>query len=557
MESLGEGFVRLETIGRGTFGTVYLVHSQASPLTRPSTSRHGVEALKSIDLAPLDEARRRRALNEARLLQRLRHPYIVRYRTAFLHHSHLRIVMEHCPEGDLAQAIAEQRNRGYLFRPEQVLDWLTQLLLALDYLHHECQILHRDLKSQNVFLSGRRHLKLGDFGVATCLNSPDAFATTLVGTPYYLSPEIAAGRPYNRKSDVWAAGCIFYELMTLRRAFAAHSVTELLLRVSAAKFAPPSFIYPLPMHHLLEGMLASEAAARIDTLEALTSDVLRGALRKYARAARPLLLERVGLAAPTRTPSSVTGNKDPRPGRADLRDRACHHLGFAPPPMQPTPLLEEGNVAPAAAHKPTVRRESPINATASPVQACSPIPQQLLQRSSSNNGWMIVSHPPLTEPSSPPSQTTTRGCSPVEQLTAQPSPGTAIESSRGSDAQSAVSQGSTSSAATQRQAPANVVIEFLLHQQRLNLSVAPEARAYERLEAVRALLEERVGASLAVTAHTMIEDMVYGAASNITLRQLRRVLGQQRACYLPLLVQLVYAETALRYRGPDSVTFVS
>jgi NIMA (never in mitosis gene a)-related kinase len=89
--------------------------------------------------------------------------------------------MEYCPKGDLHHCIEQQRLTGSLFPQEQVLAWATQLLLALDYLH-QGKVLHRDLKSQNVFISRRNHLKLGDFGVSLCLESTDQFAHTLVGT---------------------------------------------------------------------------------------------------------------------------------------------------------------------------------------------------------------------------------------------------------------------------------------------------------------------------------------------------------------------------------------
>jgi serine/threonine protein kinase len=83
-----------------------------------------------------------------------------------------------------------------------------QLLLALQYLHRQ-RIMHRDLKPANVFLKGREAtvVKLGDFGLARSFSSQTAFATTMSGTPYYISPEICLSRPYEFKSDVWALGC--------------------------------------------------------------------------------------------------------------------------------------------------------------------------------------------------------------------------------------------------------------------------------------------------------------------------------------------------------------
>ena len=114
--------------------------------------------------------------------------------------------------------------------------WTCQLVLALQYLHTRPHcVLHRDIKLANVFLEGRMCVKLGDFGLARTLTSESQLAETVMqgtwcdsadgsggqacGTPYYLSPELCLGQPYDEKSDCWALGCLLYELMTLERPF--------------------------------------------------------------------------------------------------------------------------------------------------------------------------------------------------------------------------------------------------------------------------------------------------------------------------------------------------
>ena len=84
---------------------------------------------------------------------------------------------------------------------------------------HSQKILHRDIKTANIFLSTSNKadipaLKIGDLGVAKILNSTKSYAASVVGTPYYLSPELCANKPYNKQSDVWALGCILYECCT-------------------------------------------------------------------------------------------------------------------------------------------------------------------------------------------------------------------------------------------------------------------------------------------------------------------------------------------------------
>ena len=87
---------------------------------------------------------------------------------------------------------------------------LLQMALAIHYMH-ENKVLHRDIKTQNIFLLGNGRLVLGDLGISKVLDGTAAFAKTQIGTPYYMSPELFKNSPYNHKSDVWALGCVLCE----------------------------------------------------------------------------------------------------------------------------------------------------------------------------------------------------------------------------------------------------------------------------------------------------------------------------------------------------------
>ena len=114
--------------------------------------------------------------------------------------------MEFAELGDLKSVINKQILNNYKkINEEQIWDWAFQIASAIKYLHSK-KIIHRDIKSENVFLTENKNLKLGDFGISKMLDNTLEFAKSGVGTPYYLSPEICKGDNYNFKSDIFKHG---------------------------------------------------------------------------------------------------------------------------------------------------------------------------------------------------------------------------------------------------------------------------------------------------------------------------------------------------------------
>lgn len=255
-------YIRLKQLGQGSFGRVLLVRdSRDGQLyvlkevrhqrergdwgdsadlrfirTASLTSPHSHSPLSQVDLQQFGAKGKKEALKEVAFLSQLSHPCIIQYKEFYEkaggggggggpnqqanangapmdakfdsgNKPMMFIVMEHANGGDLDAKIKAQRKMGVPFTERQVVDYLVQILLAMKHIHDR-KILHRDIKSENIFLTsdpahpGTPMCKLGDFGISKHLSSTMAQAQTRIGTPYYLSPEICMNKPYNQKSDV-------------------------------------------------------------------------------------------------------------------------------------------------------------------------------------------------------------------------------------------------------------------------------------------------------------------------------------------------------------------
>nr|XP_034962043.1 serine/threonine-protein kinase Nek4 isoform X2 [Zootoca vivipara] len=179
-------FVR--AVGKGSYGEVSLVRH------RQDNKQY---VIKRLNLKHASSRERKSAEQEAQLLSQLKHPNIVTYRESWEGDDGLLyIVMGFCEGGDLYHKLKEQK--GKLLPESQVVEWFVQIAMALQYLH-ERHILHRDLKTQNVFLTRSNIIKVGDLGIARVLENQYDMASTLIGTPYYMSPELFSNKPYNYK----------------------------------------------------------------------------------------------------------------------------------------------------------------------------------------------------------------------------------------------------------------------------------------------------------------------------------------------------------------------
>lgn len=244
----------LKILGEGSFGKCYLMRDR---------SRRIQVCVKVIKIRNMPAKERDATQMEVDLLRRLCHPNIVRYYDSFMSRNNesLCISMEYCDGGDLDSQITKAGR--HLFSEEKILHWFVQMALGLHYMHTN-RVLHRDLKTQNVFLLGNGRLVLGDLGISKVLDGTKDFAQTMIGTPYYMSPEIFDNKPYSYKSDVWALGCVLYELTTLNKPFDGKSLHSLAVKIKRGRITPINSKYSRHLRTLIDNMLTKKPDDRPD-----------------------------------------------------------------------------------------------------------------------------------------------------------------------------------------------------------------------------------------------------------------------------------------------------
>uniref|UniRef100_A0A5F8G9A2 non-specific serine/threonine protein kinase n=1 Tax=Monodelphis domestica TaxID=13616 RepID=A0A5F8G9A2_MONDO len=260
---------KLQKIGEGSFGKAILVKS------REDCKQY---VIKEINISKMSSKEREESRREVEVLANMKHPNIVLYRESFEESGSLYIVMDYCEGGDLYKRINAQK--GVLFPEDQIMDWFVQICLALKHVHDR-KILHRDIKSQNIFLTKDGTIQLGDFGIARVLNSTVELARTCIGTPYYLSPEICENKPYNNKSDIWALGCVLYEMCTLKHAFEAGNMKNLVLKIISGSFPPVSLHYSFDLRSLLSQLFKRNPRDRPSVNSILEKNFIAKRIEKF------------------------------------------------------------------------------------------------------------------------------------------------------------------------------------------------------------------------------------------------------------------------------------
>ena len=256
----------IKTIGKGSFSKVYLVK-------RKLDSK--IYALKSVFIEKLPKNQQDNSVNEVRILASVHHQNVISYKEAFWDDktSSLNIVMEYADDGDLYSKIKKMKENKIFFEEKIIWDYSIQIIQGLKALHDK-NIMHRDLKSENIFLTkNNSQCKIGDMNVSKVLK--EKLLRTQTGTPYYASPEVWMNKPYSFKSDLWSIGCVIYEMCELKTPFTGKDMDDLFVNICLNKVKRINDIYSDDLWFMITKLLEVNVDKRFDCKQFLECDIVQ------------------------------------------------------------------------------------------------------------------------------------------------------------------------------------------------------------------------------------------------------------------------------------------
>ena len=216
-------------------------------------------AVHEVPLSGIPEEEWDSVLEEELTFTQLNHPNILRYNEAFIQDGVLFTVTDYAQGGSLETKL--EKAQGMLIEESVILDWFTKVCLAIKYCHDR-NVLHRDIQAKNVVFLRNGMLKLTGFVNSKILLGTTNFTQTAQTAPFFFAPEICQGKSYSPKTEIWALGCLLYQLCAQRAPFEAPSVTVLIRKIMKGQLSPIPYIYSSNLRNLVSSILSKHPARR-------------------------------------------------------------------------------------------------------------------------------------------------------------------------------------------------------------------------------------------------------------------------------------------------------
>ena len=249
-----ENYEILEHIGSGSFADVYkATHIVTKCLV----------AIKIIPKNNLEDPEIKQIFEEeTNLCRKFDHPFITNYFENFEDENSYYITMEYLPSGDLLDEVNKKKGLS----EKQAHRYFCQLVSALEYLHSELHVIHRDIKAENIMLDKYKNIRLADFGLSKHFTSTNPFRETMCGSPAYASPEMIKNQPYTASADIWSTGVLLYALLCGVLPFNSDNSTAVMHQIVHQEPLYPLFLSP-ECRDLLKKLLKKDWRNRITISE--------------------------------------------------------------------------------------------------------------------------------------------------------------------------------------------------------------------------------------------------------------------------------------------------
>ncbi|KXS21789.1 Pkinase-domain-containing protein, partial [Gonapodya prolifera JEL478] len=258
-----------KTIGQGAFSKVkigYHRETGAKVAIKIIDKKQVAEKARKAKQAQEEREKRKKEAEEkleVQLLMRLDHPNIIKLFQVMENEDECYVVMEYAPGGELIDYIASRKHLS----EKEARRFFRQIISAMDHCH-SANVVHRDLKLENLLLSADRNILISDFGLGRTFNSEvEDYMKTFCGTPNYAAVELISGIPYiGVKSDIWAMGVVLYIMMTGRPPFVGENISALYSKIRAVDYKCPDY-FSIELRDILSRILVKDPMQRIDMSE--------------------------------------------------------------------------------------------------------------------------------------------------------------------------------------------------------------------------------------------------------------------------------------------------